>query len=40
MLSLSSLVFPESYSISNTLLLNLAAPPENLTPEYFSSLLS
>ncbi|CAD8138579.1 unnamed protein product [Paramecium octaurelia] len=40
MISFSSPVLPESWMNSNMLLLSLIAPPENLSPEYFGSLLT
>ncbi|CAD8150685.1 unnamed protein product [Paramecium pentaurelia] len=40
MISFSSPILPESWMNSNMLLLSLIAPPENLSPEYFSSLLN
>lgn len=40
MISFSSPILPESWKNSNMLLLSLIAPPENLSPEYFCSLLN
>ncbi|CAD8055883.1 unnamed protein product [Paramecium sonneborni] len=40
MISFSSPILPESWRNSNMLLLSLIAPPDNLNPEYFSTLLN
>ncbi|CAD8049329.1 unnamed protein product [Paramecium primaurelia] len=40
MLSCSSPILSETWTNSNQLMLSLLAPPENLNPEYFSSLLN
>ncbi|CAD8140306.1 unnamed protein product [Paramecium pentaurelia] len=40
MISFSSPILSESWKNSNMLLLSLIAPPENLSPEYFCSLLN
>ncbi|CAD8060005.1 unnamed protein product [Paramecium sonneborni] len=40
MISCSSSILPETWNNSNQLMLSLIAPPENLSPEYFSSLLN
>ncbi|CAD8057120.1 unnamed protein product [Paramecium sonneborni] len=40
MISFSSPILPDSWRNSNMLLLSLIAPPENLSAEYFSSLLN
>ncbi|CAD8058080.1 unnamed protein product [Paramecium sonneborni] len=40
MISCSSPILPKTWNNSNQLMLSLIAPPENLSPEYFSSLLN